>query len=279
MIDLHVHTTYSDGQYSPEEVIKLAACAGIKTLAITDHDTVGAVQKGTVLAAECGMDFISGIELSVRGSIDLHILGYDLDCTNAALIGECDRFTSERIKRLERVLDYLHEYDIELTIKDVQNAAERRAFIGRVHIAAAMQQKGYVSDIREAFDKYIGTSEFDKVKRPKPCDNVGISLIRNAGGVPVLAHPGKLKLDSFKLEELVRRLMDFGLMGMECFYSTHTDAQTKEYLSLAKKYNLLVTCGSDFHGEKIKPDVKIGIDISSSFNSGKIVEQLRSAIR
>ena len=277
MIDLHVHTTHSDGQYSPDEVIKLAADAGIKTLAITDHDSVGAVQKGAVLAAEYGIDFISGIELSVRGSIDFHVLGYDLNCTNEALLRECERFTSERIKRLERVLDYLHEHDIELTIKDVQNAAEGRAFVGRVHIAAAMQQKGYVSDVQEAFDKFIGTSEFDKVKRPKPSDNEGISLIRNASGIPVLAHPGKLKLDSFKLEELVRRLMDFGLMGLECFYCSHTDMQTNEYLNLAEKYNLLVTCGSDFHGEKIKPDVKIGMEIMPSFNSGKIVNQLRSA--
>ena len=279
MIDLHVHTTYSDGQYSPADIIKLAADAGIKTLAITDHDSVGAVQKGAVLAAENGMDFISGVELSVRGSKELHILGYDLDCTNEALLRECEKYTSERIKRLERVLDYLLEYNVELTIKDVQNVAEGRAFIGRVHIAAAMQKKGYVSDISEAFDKYIVTSEFAKVKRPKPSDSEGISLIRNAGGVPVLAHPGKLKLDNSKLEELVRRLMDFGLMGLECFYSTHTDVQTKEYLSLAKKYNLLVTCGSDFHSEKVKPDVKIGIDISSSFNCSKIAEQLRSVKR
>ena len=281
MVDLHVHTTCSDGQYSPADIIKLAANAKIRTLAVTDHDSVGAVRECSLLAVERGIDFISGVELSVRGNRELHILGYNINCTDAALLCACVKFENERRKRLERVLDYLLERGIKLTIEDVQNAAESRAFIGRVHIAAAMQEKGYVADIREAFDKHIGTSEFDKVERPKPSDEEGISLIRNAGGVPVLAHPGMLKLDSDKLEELVRKLMGFGLVGMECFYSMHTDLQTKEYVDLANKLGLLVTCGSDFHGQNVKPEIKIGIGTGNlaSFCNDKIAEQLRSAGR
>ena len=281
MIDLHVHSTCSDGQHSPADIIRLAADAGVKTLAITDHDSVGAVWACTKLAAEHDIDFLSGVELSVQGNRELHILGYDFDCKNATLLSECERFANERIKRMDRILGYLLEYGLELTIKDVQNAAEGRMFFSRVHIAAAMHEKGYVSSIREAFDKYIGTSGFDKVERPKPSDEEGISLILGAGGVPVLAHPGLLKLDNSELEELIRKLIGFGLMGMECYYSMHTDVQTKEYANLAKKYGLLITCGSDFHGEKIKPDIKIGIGTGrlTSFDNVKIAEQLRRAKR
>jgi len=252
LIDLHIHTNVSDGQYSPAETVRLAAARGAVCLAVTDHDRIGGLEEGRRAADEIGVDFIPGIEISVQGNRELHILGYYIDYNNAGLIEACDNFIRLREQRGSRIFDYLSKKGVPLTEEQVQSHVPR-GIAGRPHFARAMVEAGYVSSIQEAFDKYLGTPEFDGVERTKPTAAEGLRMILGAGGVPVLAHPALLKLDDEHLEALVKDLAAAGLQGVECYYTTHTKEQTEKYLGLADKFNLLVTCGSDFHGELAKP--------------------------
>lgn len=250
MIDLHLHTNVSDGQHSPSDTVMLAAEAGAKCIAITDHDRISGLKEGEKSAAKLGIDFIPGIEISVQGNRELHILGYYVDYTHPGLIEACENFIRMRESRSDRIFDYLHKKDVYLTKEQVHG-------IGRPDFARAMVEAGYVSSVQEAFDRYLGTPEFDGVERSKPTALEGLRMILDAGGIPVLAHPALLKLDDEKLDALIGQLISDGLQGVECYYSTHTEGQTANYLKLAEKYHLLVTCGSDYHGEKVKPHISI----------------------
>ena len=259
MFDLHIHTTFSDGQYTPEEIVKLAADAGITVLSITDHDSVAGLASGKAAADKMGIKFINGIEISCQVHRELHILGYGIDYNEPALLNTCLNFAKLREERAHRIIDFLCERGISISLDEVRKIALGSAVIGRPHFAQVLVNHGYVATIREAFDKYLAAAEFDKIERPKPTAEEGIALIAKAGGIPVLAHPALLKLDSSAEEELIKRLMGFGLKGIECLYSLHTLEQTEYYCSLAEKYDLLITGGSDFHGEKIKPEIKMGV--------------------
>jgi predicted metal-dependent phosphoesterase TrpH len=258
-IDLHIHTTFSDGQHTPEEIVKLAADAGITVLSITDHDSVAGLASGRAAADKAGIKFINGIEISCQGNRELHILGYGIDYNEPALLATCLNFARLREERAHRIIDFLRERGISISIDEVKKTAFGSAVIGRPHFAQVLVNNGYVATIREAFDKHLAATEFDKIERPKPTAEEGIALITKAGGIPVLAHPALLKLDSGTEEELIKQLIGFGLKGIECLYSLHTPEQTEYYCSLAGKYDLLITGGSDFHGEKIKPEIKMGV--------------------
>ena len=260
MIDPHVHTNKSDGQYTPGDVVAMAAEKGISILAIADHDAVTGLAEGEARAAELGITFVPAIEISVEGNRELHILGYFIDYTDASLLQLCENFIRLRAQREGRIYDYLRSYGVELTEEQVKRHVTNET-AGRPHFARAMVEAGYAATVQDAFDRYLGTPEFDAVERSKPPAREGIEAILKAGGVPVLAHPALLKLDDKQLDVLVSELKGYGLSGMECYYSTHTDEQTARYLELANKYGLLVTCGSDFHGEQAKPGVGLG-DVS-----------------
>jgi len=259
----------SDGQYTPSEVVYLAAQKNISTVSITDHDTVSGIEEGSKAAREAGIEFIPGIEISVKGNKELHILGYCVDILNPRLNQMCEQFTLFRQQRVHRILEHLNILGVGLTLEQVTKYADHGR-IGRPHFARAMLEAGYVGGLREAFDKYLATPEFDKIERPKPDYTGGIDVIREAGGVAVLAHPAQLKLDNESLEQLLKDLISAGLKGIECYYSTHTKEQTIYYLSLAERFSLIVTAGSDFHGEKVKPDIKIG----TSFDDKQIKQKL-----
>jgi predicted metal-dependent phosphoesterase TrpH len=276
MFDLHVHTTFSDGQYTPEEVVALAAHAGVTVLSITDHDSVAGLALGKASADKMGIKFINGIEISCQGNRELHLLGYGIDYNERALAETCMNFAKLREERANRIIDFLLERNVNISLDEVRKIALSSSIIGRPHFAQALLKNGYVATIQEAFDKYLAAADFDKIERPKPTAEEGIALIRNASGIPVLAHPALLKLDSYAEEELIKRLIGFGLKGIECFYSLHSPEQTEYYSSLAKKYDLFITGGSDFHGEKIKPEIKIGLSFppSANFNASSTVSSI-----
>jgi len=265
MIDLHIHTTASDGQYSPAQIVGMAKNAGLTMIAITDHDTIAGIEEGTQAALASGIGFIGGIEISVQGNRELHILGYGINPQNPELLSLCEGFAEGRRMRGLRILEYLRGYGIHLDLEQAQKHAGGE-LLGRPHFARALVDAGHVKTAREAFDKYLGTPDFDKVERPKPPPAQGIKTINDAGGISVLAHPVQLKLSDADLEKLLRELIQHGLGGIECYYSTHTPRQTEHYLSLARIYGLAVTGGSDFHGEKIKPEILLGTGINGSLN-------------
>ncbi|MCL2283804.1 MAG: PHP domain-containing protein [Fibromonadales bacterium] len=270
MLDLHVHTTFSDGQYTPEEIVNLAVQAGIDTLSITDHDSIAGLPSGKAAADKAGIKFINGIEISCQGNRELHLLGYNFDYNEPILAATCMEFARLREERAHRIIDFLLEKGVKISLDEVREIAHGSAIIGRPHFALVLLKHGCVASIQEAFDKYLAAADFDKIERPKPTAEEGISLIKNAGGIPVLAHPALLKLKPEAEEELIKRLVGFGLVGMECFYSLHSPEQVDYYCSIAEKYNLIVTGGSDFHGEKIKPKIKMGVFLQKPLDKPQI---------
>lgn len=260
MIDLHVHSTASDGQYTPVELLEMAKRKGVTALALTDHDTVAGLREAQEAARRVGVMFIPGIEISVKAEGvggEFHILGYGIRPEHPVIQEMCRRFVELRRQREEKIFAFLAERNVSLTREQVECYAAN-GLVARPHFARAMVKAGYVSTVREAFDRYLAIPEFDRIERPKPSPEEGIARILRAGGIPVLAHPVQLGLDDETLERLLHRLKEAGIKGLECHYSTHTPEQTDYYLSLARKEGLTVTGGSDFHGEKIKPDIALG---------------------
>ena len=230
-IDFHTHTTCSDGQYTPEELVQKAAAAGICALAITDHDAVSGIARGKQAAkAFPQLQIFPGIEISAKENPQLHILGYGIDGENADLQAYITRNRTLRQGRRERMLSFLAEKGVPVTIEEVA-AANNGCTTGRPHFAKTMLLKGYVSSVSEAFDRYLGTPEFlEKVERPKPTAVESIHLIQAAGGIAVLAHPAKLNLSQPDFLQLLSTLCEAGLWGIEAYYSTHSPEEMADSL-------------------------------------------------
>lgn len=278
-IDLHVHSTASDGQYTPTQLIHMAKTIGLSVLAITDHDTVAGLNEAKAAACEQGVQLISGIELDskypgIEGNF--HILGYGIDWEHPVLRGLCTDLSAQRQERAQRIFSYLEQYGVCPSRQRVY-ALAANSVIGRPHFARAMVEEKIVSDTREAFNRYLDTPEFQRIDRAKPHPREAIHMIIESGGIAVLAHPSQLKLNGHSLETLLEELKEYGIGGIECYYSTHTPEQTQAYLSLAAKMELYVTGGSDYHGEAIKPDIQLGTGINNSLyipNTLKILEKV-----
>lgn len=267
MIDLHTHSTASDGQYSPAELMQLAAKNHITTIALTDHDTVSGITEAQAAAEQLGLRFIAGIEISTTSEIgSMHILGYNIDIQNAELIKTCEWFANQRLERGNKIFKFLEERNMPLARSSVEKYSAGGLLVS-THFARAMVDAGYIENPQEAFDKYFETPEFKRqTKREKLSPEKSIELIRSAGGLPVLAHPIQLKADLDKLRSVIKNLTAHGLAGIECYYSTNTPELTAEYLKIAEENNLYPTVGSDFHGEKVKPDIKLGTGKNNSLN-------------
>jgi predicted metal-dependent phosphoesterase TrpH len=263
LIDLHLHTNKSDGQYSPRELVGLAAKKGVSLMAITDHDTIDGIAEGAEAAREAGIGFIPGIEISVKGHKELHILGYYIDCENAELLRMNGEFLRLRRLREDRIHKYLADKGASVSRETVRGYAVG-GMVGRPHFARALVEAGYAADVKDAFIKYLASHEFYAIERPKPTPAVGIATIRAAGGVAVLAHPIALRMSERELDDLLADLVRDGLRGMECYYSSHSLEHVEMYLALAEKHGLAVTGGSDFHGERVKQDVEIGRGLNGS---------------
>ena len=251
--DLHIHTHYSDSTLSPEEVVQEAANGGLSCIAITDHDTIDGV-KPTQLAAEpFDLEVISGIELSSEAQgKDIHILGYFIDCSNAVLQTELKKMQKARITRIKGMVEKLKIQGIDnITYEEVAILTHSDA-IGRVHLASVLKKKGWVSSIPEAFEKYIGEECPAYVSKFKISPYEAISLIKQSGGIAVLAHPMITNKD-----ELIPSFVHAGLQGIEVYYPNYSDVTLRYYEGIAKKHNLVMTGGSDAHG-KAKANTCIG---------------------
>lgn len=264
MIDLHTHSNASDGQYSPCALMELAAESGVTAIALTDHDTVSGIEEARGAAARLGVEFFAGIEISSKSELgSAHILGYNIDPNAEKLAGYCKWATDQRRRRADKIFEVLEKQGVSLTRESVEKYAGGTT-IARPHFARAMVEAGYVKDVPEAFEKYLEAPEIKGIKWEKLSPKQSIELIRSAGGLPVLAHPIQLKTDRNGLRAFVKRLAEQGLAGLECYYSTNSPENTEEYLKIAKENGLYATAGSDFHGEKVKPSIKIGSGINDS---------------
>ncbi len=252
-VDLHCHTTASDGALSPEELVALAAHLGIKVLAITDHDSVEGIAAGLAAAAETGIEAVPGIEINtdVPGA-EVHVLGYYVDHTHVELRAETARLRDGRVGRARRMAEILTEMGAPVDFQRILEIAGEGA-VGRPHVARALVEAGHVTSINEAFARYISHDSPAYVERMKFSPFEACALIRRAGGIPVYAHPvfydtgGAIK-SALDLDTALPELKVAGLMGIEVYYKNY-DAITVEYLlAVARRHDLLATGGTDFHG-------------------------------
>lgn len=257
LCDLHTHTTASDGQYTPSQLAKLGRARGLSVLAVTDHDTIAGVDEAMEAGGQCGLRVVRGVELSAREHPNFHILGYGFRDGETELARLCEQFRAGRDERKYKIVDFLREKGVEIDLSEVEALAGGEV-IARPHFAQVMARHGYVSTNREAFDRYLDTEEFrQRVKRFKADARTCVEAVHAAGGVASLAHPYQMGLPDDELEALVKQLTDWGLDAMECYYPKYTPPQQEFYLRLTEKYHLHQTGGSDFHGEKVKPDVEL----------------------
>ena len=275
-IDLHLHTTHSDGSLSPTEVLQLAHKAHVTALAITDHDIVTGIPEAMAAGTELGVEIIPGVEISSSlGNNELHILGYCINWQDSELNQRLAALRESRHRRNPQIIERLRSLGLDVTYEEVRTLA-RTDSVGRPHIARLLMDKKYVSSAKDAFDRYLAEGRPAYVARelPQPAD--AIAWIKAAGGVAVLAHPTWAKVAGEGLNTLLTTLKNEGLGGIEVHYSTHTKKQTTEYLDLAKRLNMLVTGGSDFHGVT-KPDIEVGAGRGDLKVSEKLLDPLKKA--
>jgi 3',5'-nucleoside bisphosphate phosphatase len=274
LIDLHSHTNESDGTCSPEQLIAAAVDAGVSVLGITDHDTFRGYEQAVALAGPAGVELVCGIELSTKlHGRSVHLLGYFLAEDGLAGLREWVRdLQVARRERNIRLVARLRELGFDITLEEAE--ARGRGMTGRPHFAQIMVEKGYVPNLRAAFDDYLDESAKGYVYRREPRFDEGVERIRNAGGIASLAHPVRVKGD---LPEMLPALCNMGMNAIEAYHSDHSRHDTELYLSLAGEYNLLVTGGSDFHGE-VKPGVRLGSGANGNLHIPEdLVERLRRA--
>ena len=257
-IDLHTHSNASDGSLPPREVVRLAQKRRLKALALTDHDTIDGLPEAMAAGQEFGIEVIPGVEISARhpnGS--MHILGYFLDYESELLARRLAVLKQARKDRNPQIIAKLNAQGIPLTMEQVERISGGGQ-VGRPHIARALNEGGYVRSLQEAFDIYLGNNGRAYVSKFRFPPDEALAMIRDVQGIPVLAHPFTLGLHTSEtLRPLLQELMALGLAGMECYYPEHSSVQQALDLSLARDLGLLITGGSDFHGDN-KPEVSLG---------------------
>ncbi len=282
-IDLHIHSTASDGTLTPAEIISLAKDLNLGAIAITDHDTLDGSKDALSFGIPPSVKFLTGVEISAEpppsfscaGSF--HIIGYAVDIDHPALNHKLSMLRDSRKNRNPQILKLLSRFGIEIEFDEVRKLAGDSQ-LGRPHIAQLMVDKGYVQSIDSAFDEYLGNGKPAYVDRFRfECEET-IKAILNAGGIPVLAHPRLLGIkENDVIEDLIAVLTDMGLRGIEAYYPEHTKNLIAYYSRLARHFNLLITGGTDFHGG-IKPDIQMGVGNGDFFVPFELYEKLISSL-
>jgi hypothetical protein len=252
IVDLHMHSTASDGSLAPADVVALAHRNGVKIIALTDHDSIAGLPVALERAREAEIRVIPGIELSVtEQNMDVHLLAYGFDPSDARMLEAIARYRESRHERARKILTRLKGLGIRIPMEEIEEIAGGGA-IGRPHVAEALMTNGHVETFHEAFQRYLGHHAPAYVAKHTVSLEEAVEVVRDAGGVTVLAHPGTLNRDAW-IPGLARR----GLDGIEVWHSKHGPAEINRYREVARAHGLLMTGGSDFHGERT-PDVSIG---------------------
>ncbi|MDQ6676624.1 MAG: PHP domain-containing protein [Acidobacteriota bacterium] len=266
MIDLHTHTTASDGTSTPEELVAEAITEGVEALAITDHDTLAGVEEAREPAARAGLDLVFGIELSTRfAGRTVHLLGYFPNGSPGEPFRQwLAALQRSRADRNRRMAERLRSLGVDITLEEVQSRG--KSITGRPHFARALMEKGYVSSIQQAFEDYLDESAKGYVERQEADFAESVALIRGSGGVPSAAHPIRLMRNAVvPLAQTIGAMRDVGLLALEAYHSDHSPANVREYEELARRFDLAVTGGSDFHGGN-KPNIRLGSGANGNLN-------------
>jgi hypothetical protein len=274
-IDLHTHSTSSDGTLSPREVAERAKNEGLCAIALTDHDTIGGLREFTDACEEMGIEGIRGVEISARYSKEMHILGLFVDAEDKTLNEKLETLKNAREVRNRAVLELMAKNGIDITEEDIlsQKDGATLANTGRAHLARAMVNKGYVSSTDEAFSKYLKKGNCCYVERVTYSPRESIEMIKNAGGLAILAHPIYITDKRDELYKLAKELKEYGLDGMECYYNCYTSEFSRMCKEICKELNLLKSGGSDFHGAN-KPDIEIG-KVSEGFVPYEVLDKMK----
>jgi 3',5'-nucleoside bisphosphate phosphatase len=259
MIDLHTHTTFSDGSRTPTQLVEEAAALGLSAVAVTDHDTVNGLPEALAAGKRLGLRVVPGVEINLEYErVTMDMLGYFLaGRPSDELKRQLAELRDYRDERNARIVARLAELGYPLDLADLVARAENGA-VGRPHIGEAMVRRGYVSSISEAFERFLRRGAPAWVDRRRLSLGAALKLLRASGGLPVLAHPGIIRTDASGLEHIVRDAARLGMAGIECYYPLHDEATVSRCLGLARKYALVPTGGSDYHGT-VKPDAHLGI--------------------
>ena len=272
-IDLHIHTTASDGTFTPEEVVREASRIGLAAVAITDHDTAAGYARAAAEGENCGLEVVPGIEISTKFRSAVHILGYYIDAQSPALGEVLDRMHRDREERNVKLCAMLRESGVDIDIERMH--ARFGDLVGRPHFAEIMIENGMARDMNDAFERLLNKNKPYFIPRQFLPIERSIEIIREAGGTAVLAHPFQYRLDDAGLRELIEHCMESGLEGMECRYSGYDAAQTAYLEALAAEYGLVRTGGSDFHGA-IKGEIRLGEGKGGLNVPYAFLEELRS---
>lgn len=250
-IDLHTHTTASDGIMTPSGLIDYAIGHGVEAMAITDHDTIDGLEEGMFYSNKKGFNLIPGIEFSVdfsKGSF--HLVGLYIDYANSELINVIQRLNELRDNRAARMAEDLQRHNIKISLEDIERESDGGS-IGRPHVARAMVRKGYAKNIKKVFEDYLVKGKPGYVKKEKISADDAIRIIKVSGGIPILAHPISLNFKEFPVfETMLDDLIGKGLEGIEAYASMHNQEQVDFFCRIGEREGLLITGGSDFHGDK-----------------------------
>lgn len=277
-IDLHVHSTRSDGSYTPKELVDYAVEKKLTAFALTDHDTIAGVDEAIAYAKDKAIQVIPGIELSTdydNGTVksEVHMVGIDIKYNDPGFQVKLLDFYDSRDLRNIKMCQKLSEHGMPMTYAQLIETFPE-SVITRAHVARLMVQKGYVSEPKKAFDKWIGLGKPCYVPREKITPEDGVRLILAGGGIPILAHPMLYKMTEKQLEEMIAPLKEAGLIGIEGIYSTYTPADDACVRRLAKKFDLTISGGSDFHGL-----AKPGLDLGTGYGKLRVPEEILTGLR
>jgi len=255
LIDLHLHTTASDGLCDPAVLVDLAWRAGIRTMSVTDHDTVAALAEVASAAQASGIAFVPGIEITaVHDGRDVHMLGYFFNTEDSALGAFLEKQRADRVRRITAIADRLAELGKPVDRRELVAERPQGKSLGRPLVAKALVKAGHVADMRQAFEQLLGDGKPAYIARCGACPADVIGLINRAGGIVSLAHPGLLKRD-----DLISGMVDAGLTAIEAFHSEHDFPTTERYLTIAERHGILVSGGSDYHGENERRRAAFGV--------------------
>lgn len=271
-IDLHTHSTFSDGTFTPLQLVKYAEEKGLKAFAITDHDTTEGIKEAKSI--ETNVEVISGVEISTRyDKKEIHIVGLYVNENDADLNKQLKYYREKRVTRNFEILEKLNSLGVDITIDDVKESCTGDV-ISRAHIAKALVSKGFVGSYTEAFDRYLGDNKCAYVPRETLNYKESMELITKAGGVPVLAHPLLYKMSDTNLENMMVKLRQKGLKAVEVYYSTHSNSDTQHVMAMANRVGLIYSGGSDFHGAT-KPKIDMGTGMGKLAVPYEILEKIR----
>ena len=282
-IDLHIHSSASDGSLSPAAILENALKLNLAAIAITDHDSIDGSQEALRSGIPASLRFLTGVEISAAyppffpGSGSFHILGYGIRLEDPGLNQTLTKLQKVRKNRNPKIVKRLNELGFLISLKDVQQIVDEGQ-IGRPHIALTLKQKGYVASIDEAFEKLLGAHKPAYIEKERLGCKETIEMIRAAGGIAALAHPGLLDIaDKSQLETLIQNLINIGMGALEVYYPQHTAEQTEQFAHLAKQYDLLMTGGTDFHGA-LTPEIRMGSGNGNLFVPYQIYDALMGAL-